>query len=174
MKTRASRLIMHFTIRQAEASDLEVISDILLEAVRWMTATGTSVWTVAEVSSAAIERDVVAGEYYLLVNGEQAAATFLLQDADAYYWPDAQANEALYLHKIAVRRTNSGQGHTRTILDYAVAKAEQKGLQYVRLDCNRDRQALNTLYSKLGFELHSSVDIEGYEGYRYQLDVMPT
>jgi ribosomal protein S18 acetylase RimI-like enzyme len=161
-----------FLIRQAATSDFEAISEILLEAVKWMKETSTSLWTDEEVSRSAIERDIVAGEYFLMLNGEEAAATFLMQGEDAYYWPDAQTGEALYLHRIAVRRTYSGMGHTRRILRFAVEKAKQIGLQYIRLDCDSDREGLNSLYTKLGFSFHSSITVDGYHGSRYQLDVM--
>ncbi len=163
---------MCFSIRQADPSDLEVVSEVLLEAVKWMEETSTSLWTLEEVSRSAIERDLVAGEYYLMVNSGEIVATFLMQVEDAYYWPDAQIREALYLHRIAVRRIYSGMGHTRRILKFAVERAQEAGLRYIRLDCDRGREGLNLLYSKLGFSFHSFIVLGEYHGARYQLDVM--
>mgnify|MGYP002639235539 CR=1 FL=1 len=132
---------------------------------------GESLWTDEEVSNPAIEKDVLAGDYYLLLDGEQVLAIFIMQDFDSYYWPEAKAGEALYLHRIVVRRAFAGAGHSQTILRFVVDRARQLGIPFIRLDCDRYRAGLNQLYTNLGFHFHSEVTIGDYHGNRYQLDV---
>jgi GNAT superfamily N-acetyltransferase len=145
--------------------------EILHEAVSWMEKHGESLWTDEEVSSAAVEVDLLAGDYFFLLDGGQIVATFMMQDVDAYYWPEAKAGEALYLHRIAIRRAFAGSGHSRTILQFALEHARKLGIPSIRLDCDYHRKALNDLYVRLGFHFHSEVVLGDYHGNRYELDV---
>jgi GNAT superfamily N-acetyltransferase len=158
-------------IHRANLSDLQTISDVLLEAFSWMEEGGTSLWTRDEISCESIRADVAAGCYYLLSDGGDIQATFMIQNEDSLYWPEAKAGEALYLHRIAVRRAFAGTGLTRSILAFVVEQARAENLGLIRLDCDRTRAGLNNLYTSLGFSFHSSVVIEDYHGSRYELKV---
>jgi len=158
-------------IRRARLSDLHVVVEIVHEAVAWMKGFGESLWTDAEVRPEAIETDVATGNHYLVHRDDCVLGTFLMQDSDPDYWPEAATGEALYLHRIVIRRAFAGAGHSRAIRDFAEAEARRRGISYLRLDCDRERAGLNTLYAKLGFRFHSEVEIGDYYGNRYQMAV---
>ncbi|MCP4093029.1 MAG: GNAT family N-acetyltransferase [Planctomycetes bacterium] len=162
---------MSSRIRKAQGEELPIVIGILDEVVAWMEQFGDSLWTEEEVSSQAMQADFDAGDYYLVIEGEQIVATFLMQDHDSYYWPEAGKGEALYLHRIAVRRAFAGSGHSKAVLRFAMEQARKRGIDWIRLDCDFHRKALNNLYTKLGFAFHSEVVIGDYHGNRYQLSV---
>ena len=162
--------MMNAKFRAAKRQDLQEISTILLEAIVWMEDNGTSLWSRQEVSPASIESDITQGKYHVAIGPDsKILATFMLSTIDEIFWPEEKAHEAVYIHKIAVRRNYSGQNLTRHIIDFAKLQAQQAGIQRLRLDCDRTRPKLNNLYQSLGFVYHSQVDLPNYSGARYEL-----
>jgi GNAT superfamily N-acetyltransferase len=125
---------------------------ILREANAWATANGMRVWNDAELHEAEFERAAAAGELILGFEGPRAAATMLLQAADAVYWPEAEPGSALYVHKVAVRRAFAGRGWLPRLIDFAVQEARGRAIPFLRLDTIH-RPKMQALYEQLGFRL---------------------
>ena len=67
------------------------------------------------------------------------------------YWPDKKPGVAVYLHKLAVRRTYAGKNVSAYMIDFAKEYTREVGRRYLRLDCD-DRNALCALYETHGFD----------------------
>jgi len=78
------------------------------------------------------------------------ATLALLQD-DPQYWGD-RPQDALYLHKFAVRRDRAGRGVGAAIVEWANAEAAEAGREFLRLDCLCDNPRIRDYYEDLGFE----------------------
>lgn len=78
------------------------------------------------------------------------AATMLLQTADPVYWPEAAPGLALYLHKLAVRRSYAGQSWLARMIGFAIDEATRTRVPALRLDTLL-RPKLQALYERYEF-----------------------
>ena len=161
-------------IRQATPRDIEVVSDILKEAARWLEQAGAPLWQQEELEPASIGADVRAGLFFLAEHSGKAAGTVKFQLEDPLFWPDVPPQEAAYIHRLAVRRAYAGTGLSATLLRWAVERAQALRLRYLRLDCVASRPRLRAVYERLGFEHHSDRQVGPYFVSRYQYDVSKT
>jgi hypothetical protein len=99
---------MAVNIRLSRPEDVNAISEVLLEAACWLEERGIPLWSQQELQPDLIASDVAAGRYFLAEHSVHviAAARFQLQDLEC--WPDRPAQEATYIHRLAVRRSVAG------------------------------------------------------------------
>lgn len=126
--------------------------EILRDAVGRMGSMGEHAWCIDE----AFEREqllaAIGGE---LVGGFDAKAmtcTMRLQAMDPLYWPAAKSGDALYLHKLAVRRDAAGTGWPSDMVGFAVRQARTRNIPEIRIDTYRPGP-LPAIYEKLGFSM---------------------
>jgi GNAT superfamily N-acetyltransferase len=100
----------------------------------------------------------------------QAVGAFLLLFEDPDLWPEAAPGQALYIHKLAVRRSVAGRGISRAMVEYAMAETRAVGRSFLRLDCAM-RPKLWAFYEGLVFRHHSDRDMGSYVIRRYERDV---
>ena len=136
---------------QAEPSDLDAVLDILQEAVQWLASQGVDQWQWPDQfprqrNAQAIER----GEMYVAKLADEPVATFSLQWADPNIWSDA-ADDAGYVHRLAVRRSFAGQGIGLYLLRWAERAVAETGKAYLRLDCMAENERLCAYYERAGF-----------------------
>jgi len=145
-------------IRGARRQDVETVAGLIDEATVWVRELGHEQWTLPfprDELAAAIER----GEVYLgEVNGEPVGTVTILSD-DPVYWGE-RPPDALYVHKLAVRRDHAGRGIGAAIVEWADARAAAAGRDFLRLDCLRDDPAIRAYYERLGFEHRGDLDDE--------------
>ena len=137
-------------IRRCQTTDVAVVGALLDEATVWVGERGYEQWPVPyprDEIAAAIDR----GEVYVAeLDGDIVATVTLLWD-DPTYW-GKQPPDAVYVHKLAVRRACAGQRIGVAIVDWAEATASARGRRFVRLDCLGDNPGIRAYYEVLGFE----------------------
>lgn len=135
--------------RVYDAEALEAIA-ILHDASVWTSTFGEPVWAFGSFS--AEEQSRIAGEQIGGFEGAHMVACMRLQERDPIYWPDDPPGEALYLHKLAVRRSASGKGWSARLVEWAIEECRRKNARALRLDTLAiDR--LTRHYETLGFRL---------------------
>jgi len=158
-------------IRQACPDEAEVVSAILTEAAEWLAERGEPLWKAGELAPEAVATDVADGLFHLVWIGDEAAGVFKMQEEDLLFWPDLPHGEAIYLHRIAVRRQHSGSGVLDAIIGFARKATATAGRRFLRLDCEASRPKLCAVYEKRGFVKHSERQVGPYFVARYQLEV---
>ncbi|MBI4214216.1 MAG: GNAT family N-acetyltransferase [Chloroflexi bacterium] len=159
----------------AAPSDLEVVIEILEEVAAWLETKGIDQWPVgsfrrsAAFFAGAIER----GEVHLAYVGEDLAGTLRLVATDPDVWSDL-ADESLYVHSVAVRRSFAGRRLGRQLLEWAEQRAREAAKGYLRLDCVAGNPVLRQYYEDAGFSSAGEVEIEfkvgpGARGKSYRL-----
>lgn len=142
---------MVYEIKKVNSESIRFFADILKEAAQWLEDTGKKNWEPSRFTVENILRESNIDELYLCCADDEPAGCFRMQTKDEFFWPGAPESEALYIHKLAVRRKFSGQGISKIMIDWVKDQALEKGIPYVRLDCIANRKKLCRLYSNLGF-----------------------
>jgi GNAT superfamily N-acetyltransferase len=160
---------MESEIRIAAPSEAKLVSEILTEAAGWLAGRGIPLWSPEQVSVAAVSSEVQGGLFYLAWAGPAAVGTMRLTTSDPAFWPDATPGEALYLHRLAVRRAVAGGQVSSELLRWAASHAAAIGARYLRLDCETFRRSLRGVYEQFGFQYHSERVVRRAVVARYQL-----
>ena len=160
---------MSIEIRRASEPEAFLVSEILGEAVTWLQRRGVPMWTPDDVSVRGVEDDVNAGNFFLAWSDQVAVGTMCLTNSDPLFWPDALPDEAVYAHRLAVRRAQSGGHVSSVLLRWAVDQARARGVLYLRLDCEASRQSLRRIYERFGFSYHSDRAVGSFVVARYQI-----
>ena len=109
--------------------------------------------------------------FYIGKMDDVAVCAFILQWRDSEYWANAK-NEAVYLHKLCVRREFAGKNMARSTIEAIKKLCQKAGIKYIRLDTALDEKVVRKIYLKLGFKI---VDIIDYPNGRavalYELEV---
>ncbi|MCW1925136.1 GNAT family N-acetyltransferase [Luteolibacter arcticus] len=158
-------------IRRASAAETGIVSAILTEAAQWLSERGEPLWKAGELSPEAVGSGVSDGLFHLAWIGDEAAGVFKMQDEDQLFWPDVPQREAIYLHRIAVRREHAGSKVMDAMIGFARQATMATGRRYLRLDCEASRPKLCALYEKRGFVKHSERQVGPYFVARYQCEV---
>src|ERR1700722_14896828 len=93
-------------------ADIKTACAIMIEAADWLKATGQPLWRPEYLTPDKVVTAPDIPLYLARIDGDPSG-TFLLQPEDPAFWPDAKPGEALYLHKLAVRRQAAGSGLSR-------------------------------------------------------------
>lgn len=147
----------------ATLADVEVIMSWRRERVAWLAERGEDQWSIA-LPRSAVAATVVAGQTWLVWDGDDPAATITLSawehvddlwkpDVDPdplWYAADDPAN-AIYAAKMIVPLARSGDGLGTEMLDWAGGQAFEAGLQWLRLDAWTTNTRLHAYYVGQGF-----------------------
>jgi GNAT superfamily N-acetyltransferase len=164
-------MIDGLSVRWARPEQARHTISILLEAAAWLEVRGEPLWLPDEIDSRSLVRDVEAGRYVLAFVGEDTAGTARITPTDELFWPEAEAGEALYVHRLAVRRRHAGGRVSRSILDFARDEARAAGCGFVRLDTDAFRPRLRSIYESYGFGLRDERVVGPHTVARYELRV---
>lgn len=158
-----------YSIAPGQQSDTEIITSVLREAAQWLKDIGKPLWNVSDFTEETISSE--AHLYHLIKAGPDLAGLFKLQDTDGLFWPDVDPTEALYIHKLVVRRSHAGKGLSSLAVSYAAEEARKSGRPFVRLDCESSRPSLRAHYERLGFKHHSDRQVGWFHCSRYEYRV---
>lgn len=152
---------------------MEEAVSVMREVAAWGRSKGYRVWPEEWLTP----EELITGDAGLesfcigMVDGETACA-FILQWKDLEYWPNAPEYEAVYLHKICVRRRFAGLGMTKAIADAVKEECRRRGIRYIRLDTALDEKKVRKIYLDAGFKI---VDIIDYSNGRsmalYEMEI---
>jgi GNAT superfamily N-acetyltransferase len=156
------------SIRRALVGEAAVVASVLGEAAEWLRRRGDPLWDASEVAAESIQAEVNAGDYVLAFVADQAAGTARVTSEDTLHWPEAAAGEALYLHRLAVRRFYAGGPVSKAIVEWALSSAAALGCRFLRLDCEASRQRLRALYESMGFALVDERVVAAHTAARFQ------
>jgi GNAT superfamily N-acetyltransferase len=122
---------MAVEIRAARSTEAPVVSEVLSEAAVWLQDQGNPLWALDQVSVEQVAPDCEAGSFFLAWLGPAALGTMRLTDSDPHFWPEASSGEAVYLHKLAVRRSAAGGRVSSALLEHAAHIARRRRAPYL-------------------------------------------
>jgi ribosomal protein S18 acetylase RimI-like enzyme len=133
--------------------DLARYLALMEEIAAWLAARGIRQWPVGGFQQAKdyYAGSIARGEVHLAFAGHDLAGALRLLLSEPDVWPDAAADEAVYLFSLAVRRAYAAQGLGGRLLHWAEARAAALGKTFVRLDCLADNPVLRGYYTQAGY-----------------------
>ena len=153
-------------IRPAVAGDLGTIFSLIDEARTWLPAKGTDQWAKPWPSPRALEnrvfRDLKAAKTWLVEDeGRTPVATITCSaTGNRRLWPlEEQAEGAVYVARLIVKRSHAGQRIGEALVDWA-GVCSQRGwrAKWIRIDVWTHNYALHNYYEKRGFEFYAIRD----------------
>ncbi len=141
--------------RQAEAADIERITELLNSAKRRMSADGLEQWADEDgyPNREIVESDVSKGEMFVIELDGQIAAVCAINDDFYDSYPEAvDETKSRALHRIAVNQNFLGQGIGKLIYKEAETKIKQMGYQTVIVDTYTQNIKMCSLIKAVGYE----------------------
>lgn len=142
-----------------QAGDVLAVLD---EAAGWLQQCGVRQWP-PRFELAWIEGPIQRGETWLVSVGGTVSGTVTLDRSDRL-WDDVPSAAALYVHRMAVRRSAAGLG--AVILGWAADAAFRLGFEALRLDCVASNARLRAYYEAAGFVHCGDARVAGAPGQR--------
>jgi GNAT superfamily N-acetyltransferase len=160
-----STAIGPLTVRQAGQNELEEVVAILVEAAQWVTSQGYKQWSADHflhpTQWAFLHQKAKRGELYVAQYNSDMIGTIILQEPDKIdrgFWREEQT-EALYVHRLAIRRAFAGKRIGYALLAWAQERATLAGKKYLRLDCQATNPTLCAYYERVGFTCRGTVGL---------------
>ena len=114
-------------IVRAQRADLDRVLEILEEASRWLISKGLETrWHPSPTFRQSILENIDRGEVYVVKDLKATIGTITLQWRDQKFWGDLPL-DAGYVHKVAIKRSFSGQRLGLRMLQWAEVKARAEG-----------------------------------------------
>jgi GNAT superfamily N-acetyltransferase len=160
-------------IRQATSADSDAIVETLIEAANWVEALdGTIMWVEGELEEERVRAEAESGMFVVAEVDGRVVGAMRFQLEDRLFWPDLDARDSAFVHRLAVKRAFAGQGISTALVEWAVDRARTLGKRYLRLDCDAERSRLRAFYERFGFRLHSYRQVGPYYVSRYELQIL--
>ena len=104
--------------------------------------------------------------------GGKIACAFILQRSDSDCWKDSADVQAVYLHKLCVRREYAHRNMTKMVIEAIKEECRKKGIKYIRLDTGLDEKVVRKIYLNAGFKIVDIIDFDnGRSMALYELEV---
>jgi hypothetical protein len=145
----------------AAPGQVDEVLAVIDEAAAWLRGRGVEQWP-GRFERSWVEGAVRRGETWLALAGGTVRGTVTLDHADSV-WDDLPG-AAVYVHRMAVRRSAAGLG--AVILGWAAGIARQQGREALRLDCVASNGRLRAYYEAAGFVHRGDVTVAGAPGQR--------
>lgn len=107
-------------------------------------------WTPSPAFRQNIKDSIERGEVYVVKGTGGIVGTITVQWSDRKFWGEVPP-DAGYVHKLAIKRSNSGKRLGLRMLQWAESKARAEGKKYLRLDCLATNKTIRLYYEKAGF-----------------------
>lgn len=133
--------------------DVETAINIMKEVTKWGRLAGLNVWKNEYLTREKLMIGNNEDNFCIGQVSDDNACCMILQWKDILFWPQAEENEAGYIHKLCVRRKYSGMGLSRKMVEFAIEECKKRNIAYLRLDTGWNKKKLCNLYESLGFEL---------------------
>jgi len=128
----------------------EAIS-IMREAARWLINIGKPMWMIEDICREKIKNPPE--EFIVLKVKGIGVAAMTLSFYDPFFWPNINKGDSGFIHKLSIRRAFAGKGYAQKLIDKAKKLCQEKGVSFLRLDCDFHREALCRFYERAGFKL---------------------
>ncbi|WP_435171443.1 GNAT family N-acetyltransferase [Paenibacillus glycanilyticus] len=159
-------------IRSIRESEIDLFIQVLMEGASWIAANKKRMWDEADLQAHSLMEGLTINNFFAAFMDGEIAGVMILQDEDRFFWPEDPEGEALYLHKLCIRRKYAKTGLSDRMIGYAKNLAGTSQKRFLKLDCAADRAALRQFYEQHGFALvNERLAMETYPAAFYQFEI---
>jgi len=97
-------------------------------------------------------KEITETRQWKIVIDDQIACIFAITFEDKSIWKEKNSDKAVYFHRIVTHPAFKGQQFVKKIVDWGLAFAKDKKLDYLRLDTWGDNNELIDYYQQCGFD----------------------
>lgn len=147
---------MNYTFRKATAPDLDVIWNILQQAIARRKADGSSQWQDGYPNPTVIQNDINRGIGYVLTDDTVITGYCAVLENDEPAYNDIQGKwltngDFLVVHRVAVSDAYAGKGLGKTMMEKIEKLALDKNIISIKADTNFDNIAMLRTFEKMGY-----------------------
>jgi GNAT superfamily N-acetyltransferase len=162
---------------RASSPDLAVVRQLLDETVEWLRGKNTDQWATPWPDAGKRDERILqalnAGKTWIVWDGTIPVGTITVDTDDPLdlagnpVWPARKrVEQALYVHRVIVRRSHAGQGLGAELFNWASDFAQREiGTPLIRIDVWTDNWELHAYYRRQGFTLCEFRDPRAVPGY---------
>lgn len=140
---------MSYTITNATTNDLVAIYQLFEEAIQFQKKHNYIGWN--NYDKEFIKNDIQNGFLFKLLNEGEIICIFSICYKDELIWREKEKGDALYLHRVVVNQQFKGERTFQQVLDWAIQFAQEKKLQYIRIDTWAKNEKIIAYYKTYGF-----------------------
>lgn len=131
----------------------EAIS-VMKEVAEWGRNKGFNIWLDEWLTPEELITEKTKPQNFCIgkINNRTVCA-FILQNSDVTYWGNRLSNEAVYLHKLCVKREFAHREIAKSIVEAIRTECRNNGVKYIRLDTGLDEKVVRKIYLRIGFKL---------------------
>lgn len=168
---------MNLIFRLSNKNDLNSIMQIINYAQEYFKGKGIDQWQNGYPNVAVIERDIDAGESYVVCNamGEVLATAMLSFAGEPTYkiikgeWITEENAKYAVVHRIAVDPKYKGKGIATFILQKAIEISPQYNAKSIRIDTHKENKAMLSVVKRMNFKYCGIIYLEdGQERLAYE------
>jgi hypothetical protein len=137
------------TIMNSGPEDIAEIFTLFRDAIQFQTQNGLEVWP--QFPESLIEQEILEKRHYKIVRNGALVAIFSVQYSDPLIWAERDTNDAIYLHRITVKRSGKVSAIMPLIKSWAISHARELNKRFVRMDTWGKNVKLRNYYINCGF-----------------------
>lgn len=152
-----SSLLNGYEVSIATSRESDQIINLLKDAAGWLKENKIDQWGFLADGGEdeEIRQAINNKETFIVSRDGEIAATFTLYQQQSWWdqhtWGKIN-DEAVYLHRLALKRSEIGSGLGKAVLQWILTYLRNEGKSMLRLDCVEDNVKLNDFYLLNGFE----------------------
>lgn len=157
---------MELTFRKANKEDIEVIWEILQQAIARRKAEGSKQWQDGYPNPQVIEKDIDSNAGYVLVNDNKVVGycAIFINDEPAYSnivgnW--LSNGDFVAFHRVAISENYLGKGLAIKMMNFIEEFAENNNIKSIKADTNFDNASMLAIFHKLGYKFCGEVTFRG-------------
>ncbi|WP_456274587.1 GNAT family N-acetyltransferase [Bacillus sp. AK031] len=167
-----------FSLRKAAEKDLDQVLQLLVGAAEWLQTKDTSQWDYyisdLEGNTEEVLESIQRQNTYILEKDGESAASVTLENHpnewDCEIWAEeAERKDVIYLHRLVVKRSLSGNGVGNALMEWAKEEARRRDKKYIHFDCLASNKGLNNYYQR-HYQLKGIANIYGQHS-KYEIPV---
>lgn len=131
--------------------DLNLVYWLFDQAILYQQQHGYPAWRGYEKKALSAEVEQLL--QYKVVQYHHVLAIFSVSYSDAATWGEWDTGKALFLHRVITHPQFKGQRIFEKVREWALQKAREKGLDYIRIDTWTDNPTIIAFYEGHGFQV---------------------
>lgn len=137
-------------VSNSTKADVPEIFRLYRLAIAYQKTKNATLWP--EFSLELVTKEVTENRQWKIIIDGDVACVWAITFSDPEIWGEKDRDRALYIHRIATNPDHRGKHLVENIVAWSKGYAQEKHLDYIRMDTVGENQGLIRHYKKCGFQ----------------------